>query len=87
MPNANETDATIAVNEALHLLNRYRITAKPMTEAEVLESLIENIRFVITTSNQLTREQKSDIEQALCRMERIYWPPEPLEVPPGLGGF
>lgn len=80
----------IEVNTALYTLSRHRIYARPLSDAEFVESRIEELRFVFSSSDLLTRDQKAGIEKLLVELERvtsILSPQEPPPVPPGLEDF
>lgn len=80
----------IDVNEALYTLSRHRIYARPMSEVEIVESRIEEIRLVSSSSDLLTKAQKDGIEKVLVELERVVLalcPQETPSVPPGLEDF
>lgn len=84
------TDGTIAAGEALYALSQYKIFARPMSEAEIVEARIEEIRFISCNSDLLTKAQKNQIDEALLALERAasaLCPQEPPSVPPGLEDF
>lgn len=81
---------TIAAGEALYALSRHKIFARPMSEAEIVEARIEEIRFISCDSDLLTKTQKDRIDEALGLLERAasaLCPQEPPAVPPGLEDF
>lgn len=81
---------TIAASEALYMLSRCKISAREMSEAEIVEARIEEIRFISCNSDLLTKAQKSYIDEALLALERAasaLCPQEPPSVPPGLEDF
>lgn len=80
-------DGTIAASEALYALSRHKIFAQPMSEAEIVEARIEEIRFISCNSDLLSKAQKDHIDEALLALERAasaLCPQEPRAVPPGL---
>lgn len=80
-------DGTIAASEALYALSRHKISAREMSEAEIVETRIEEIRFISCNSDLLTKAQKDHIDEALLALERAasaLCPQEPPVVPPGL---